>query len=274
MNSKSTLKQFIQDFFKLLLLLALLSLTIYLYVKIPLLILYVILAFLIGWLYRKLRPGKEIITVEGVRNFLKAIAWLYINIWVAQASRYLFQLSAATSLTWPQISLLGLWGILLFGALWLLSIEKQREKFFAWIRKLFGGWAPFLCAFTLLYVATGFFGSVTYLLVKNNLLPWTPADQKITADQIADFYLWHFVDAIPVLKVNSTLLWEQPLTYDNGGIGFLLLLFKIVVISPVIASFFWYRQFVAKEKKKEESKGAPQKIVYRIYRPKRRRIHL
>ena len=99
MNSKSTLKQFIQDFFKLLLLLALLSLTIYLYVKIPLLILYVILAFLIGWLYRKLRPGKEIITVEGVRNFLKAIAWLYINIWVAQASRYLFQLSAASSLT-------------------------------------------------------------------------------------------------------------------------------------------------------------------------------
>ena len=233
----------------------------------------ILLVLVIGILHQKFRPGKEIITAEGVKNFLKALFWLYFNIGIAQISRALFQFAEATSLTRFQISLLVAWGLLLFGELYLLSIENYREKFFAWVRRNFGGWALYWFFFTLLYVAPGFFGSVTYMLVKIDILPWTPVNQEITSSQVSNFYLWHFVDAIPLLKVNSTLRWQEPLTYDNGGIGFLLLLFKIVVISPVIASFIWYRQFVAKEKKVEPPKGKAQKIVYRIVHPKRRTIH-
>jgi len=233
----------------------------------------IFLLFGFAYFHRKIRPGKEIITEEGIKNFLKALFWLYFNIGIVQISVALFQFAEATSLTRFQISLLVAWGSLLFGELYLLSVEKYREKFFAWVRKTFGGWALYWFFFTLLYVATGFFGSVTYLLVKNGFLPWTPVDQEITSSQIGNFYLWHFVDAIPILKVNSTLRWQEPLTYENGGIGLLLLLFKIVVISPIIASFIWYRQFTAKEKKEEPPKGKAQKIVYRMVRPRRRTIH-
>jgi hypothetical protein len=274
MNLKSSLKNFIKEFFKLLYGLVLLSILIYLIIKNPLPFLFRLIMILLIVVHLKFRPGKEWNIVEGIEAFFKNMAWLYGSLLIAKFSGSLFRTVETTSLTWLQIFLLLVMGILVSGALWLLSSEKQRENFFRSVRKYFGGWAPFLYSFTLLYVAIGFFGSVTYLLVKNNIMTWTPVNQEITSSQISSFYLWHFVDAIPVLKVNSTLRWEQPLTYNNGGIGFLLLLFKIVVISPVIASFFWYRQFVAKEKKKEEPKGPAKKIVYRIVRPKRRTIHL
>jgi hypothetical protein len=275
MSSKSTLKNFI----KLLYSLVLSSILILLIIKNPLPFLIGFLIILLAGVYLKLRTGKELSIlvegiVEGIENFFRNMAWLYVSLLIAKVAGSLFRALETTSLTWLQISLLAVMGVLLSGGLWLLSSEKQREKFFGSIRKYFGGWAPFIYSFTLLYIAVDFFSSVTYLLVKNDLLPWTPANQEITSSQIGNFYLWHFVDAIPLLKVTSTLRWAEPLKYDNGAIGFLLLLFKIVVISPVIASFIWYRQYVAKEKKKEESQGTAKKIVYRIYRPKRRTFPL
>ena len=216
--------------------------------------------------------ARKLTSKDIVFMVLKWSALLYANSLIIQLFQHIFHLLETTSLIWLQISLLVGLGIPLFLMLWILSDEKRREKFFAWTRKYFNGWVLFVYSFTFLYVATGFFGSVTYLLVKNNILSWLPENQKMTIDAISNFYFWHFVDAIPILKVNSTLRVQEPLTYDNGGVGFLVLLFKIVVISPVIASFIWYRQFVAKEKE-EPPKGKAQKIVYRIVRPRRRTIH-
>lgn len=56
---------------------------------------------------------------------------------------------------------------------------------------------------------------------------------------MADFFLWHFLNAVPVLKITDTLLWDPPLTYDQPVVGWILLAFKISVISPVIAAFGW-----------------------------------
>jgi hypothetical protein len=148
----------------------------------------VILAFVIGFIYHKFRPGKELISVENVKTFLKIIGWLYLNTLLIQVFRYLFHLLEATPLVWLQIFLLLMWGILLFIALLLISIEKKRETLFRWLRKQISGFAPFFYPFTLLYIAIGFFASVTYLLVKNNILLWnTSINQKITADLIGDF---------------------------------------------------------------------------------------
>jgi uncharacterized protein (TIGR01777 family) len=57
---------------------------------------------------------------------------------------------------------------------------------------------------------------------------------------ITDFYVWHFLEAVPLLQVNETLHWKEPLTYDSGWVGLVLLIFKMAVIIPVIAAFTWY----------------------------------
>jgi hypothetical protein len=39
--------------------------------------------------------------------------------------------------------------------------------------------------------------------------------------------------------------WDEPLDYDDPGVGLLLLIFKVVVITPVVAalvSFWRYRR--------------------------------
>ena len=39
--------------------------------------------------------------------------------------------------------------------------------------------------------------------------------------------------------------WDEPLDYDDPGVGLLLLIFKVVVIAPFVAAFvsFWrYRR--------------------------------
>jgi hypothetical protein len=35
--------------------------------------------------------------------------------------------------------------------------------------------------------------------------------------------------------------WDEPLGYDDAGVGLLLLIFKVVVIAPIVAAFvsFW-----------------------------------
>ena len=57
---------------------------------------------------------------------------------------------------------------------------------------------------------------------------------------LADFLLWHLLDAIPGLKVPDTIKWEAPLTYQHAGAGWLVLLFRVMVIMPVVSGIGQY----------------------------------
>jgi hypothetical protein len=76
---------------------------------------------------------------------------------------------------------------------------------------------------------------------------------EVTPGSISNFFRWHFLDAVPLLKVNETLGWRPPLTYDSFSVGCMLLLFKAVVILPVIGAFTWYgtRHTAANERRVE-----------------------
>ena len=45
---------------------------------------------------------------------------------------------------------------------------------------------------------------------------------------------------MPLLKINETLNFKVPLTYETSSVGWILLVFKGAVILPVIAAFTWY----------------------------------
>ena len=48
-------------------------------------------------------------------------------------------------------------------------------------------------------------------------------------------YVWHFLDAIPALKVPDTLNWSEPTYFSDKWSGAFLLLYKLAVIVPVLA---------------------------------------
>ena len=67
------------------------------------------------------------------------------------------------------------------------------------------------------------------------------SDPETLHGRLMDFFVWHFLDAIPALKINDALQWKVPLEYHGWVLGLLLIGFKLAVIGPTIAAFvlFW-----------------------------------
>jgi hypothetical protein len=67
------------------------------------------------------------------------------------------------------------WGLLLiFGSMTVFT-EKYRNRFFPWLQRKVGKFAPCAYALNLLFIAWLFFSSVTYVLVKNQVLKLDPS---------------------------------------------------------------------------------------------------
>lgn len=153
-----------------------------------------------------------------------------------------------------QIVVFVVWGLLLILAVWLVATEKNRERVLKRLRK-FSLFAPIAYSFNLLMIAILFFSSVTYVLVNHGVLKLNgPTGAQVSPEAIRDFYSWHFLHAVPLLKVNETLHWKEPLTYESGWVGLILLLFQLTVILPVIAAFAW-------RGKKEPSRKNPRRTA-------------
>lgn len=136
------------------------------------------------------------------------------------------------------IIVLSAWGLFLAYVLLLMATESRREHLFNKLRKI-GPFAPVIYSLNALVVAVAFFSSMTYVLAVHTPLKLSPP--QVTLEALMAFYLWHFLEAIPLLEVNDTLGWKRPpLTYNSAYMGSILLLFKLTVIVPVIAAFAGY----------------------------------
>lgn len=98
---------------------------------------------------------------------------------------------------------------------------------------------PILNTFYLLMTATmGFAFLSGFLYVHGIVDVLTPSGQHALDDPInssAFYYIWSFLNAIPVLEIPHTLGWEPEFRFTDHVTPPLLLLYKLVVILPVIA---------------------------------------
>jgi len=156
---------------------------------------------------------------------------------------------------WLQILCLTLWGILLGGALILIATKKRRNSVLGPLQR-FSMALPAVYSFQILMLACLFFSTVSFIMVQHGLLTLTDVSGKgVTPGSISDFFLWHFLDAVPLVKVNETLNFKVPLTYETFSVGLILLVFKAVVIIPVIGAFTWYGTREDSEKSKTPDAG-------------------
>jgi Zn-dependent protease with chaperone function len=77
------------------------------------------------------------------------------------------------------------------------------------------------------------FSSTTFILYSRGIVDFSHPPQS--PDEIMTFYIWHLIDAVPLLEITQTLRWPPPIGYQDGAVGALLLAFKIIFIVPVIA---------------------------------------
>jgi len=94
----------------------------------------------------------------------------------------------------------------------------------------------------LIVTLTSLFSSFTYVLRSHHVIQLqVVSGTQPTVDNISMFYLWHFLNSVPLLDVTSTLRWTNPIEYQDVGTGALVLCYKAAVIVPITAMLvvFW-----------------------------------
>ena len=82
-------------------------------------------------------------------------------------------------------------------------------------------WLAIALYVNFVFIATGCFASIAYLIHSMTPLFQPTGRHAVEHGTLADFLLWHLLDAIPGLKVPDTIKWEAPLTYQHAGAGWL-----------------------------------------------------
>jgi hypothetical protein len=138
-----------------------------------------------------------------------------------------------------------------------LQVWSERRR-----RSLYRRWrqidrvTPFLYPFGLTFVAIILFATLAFVLAERELIRFGSGPESATAvaepADALDFFLWHLVDSVPGFDVTHTLRWKEPLGYTDSRVGLLLLVFKIVVIAPIVATFLGFWRY-----SREPSPGLP-----------------
>ena len=185
---------------------------------------------------------------RGVQKFFSAWLWFCVWAFVSLVPLTVFRFLSEyilTNFSLPfQIAAFTGWGLLLAGTLLLIATERNRDRLFEVLQKV-GGLTPVIYSVNVLMMAVIFFSAVTYVMASHEIVTLrSRTGQPIGLASLLDFYVWHFLEAVPLLKVNQTIRWDEPWTYDSSAVGWILLLFKLVVIVPVIGAFigYWKRQ--------------------------------
>jgi len=180
------------------------------------------------------------IFLKGFASYIKFTGVLIVCVVPMMAIKWVSDFLLAHA-PWPvQVLALLLWALLLGGAVWVIATKERRDRTLsplAGVHLTF----PAMYGVSVVMIACLFFGSASILMAGRGWLTFLPASSiPLSASSLTDFYLWHFVNAVPVLKITETLHWEVPLQYESARVGWILLLFKFTVIGPLIAVFAWY----------------------------------
>jgi hypothetical protein len=94
--------------------------------------------------------------------------------------------------------------------------------------------------------ATLSFAGLSAILVLQGIATTVPehAIKDPVWDSALHFYVWKSLDSIPVLEIPQTIGWEPAFRFTDRGSPVLLILYKVVVILPLIetARLIWQQQ--------------------------------
>lgn len=178
-----------------------------------------------------------------VAAYCKFTCWLLLMVAPLAFFRWLSAVMLETTPLWAQVVLLATWGTLLGGAVAVIATKERRDGIFEPLAQN-SIVLPAAYSFLVLMLAVLFFSTLSFVLFKQQLLTFRTTTTAVTAvvtpGRLSDFFLWHFLNAVPVLRITDTIKFAEPLAYETAPVGWILLIFKITVITPLIAAFAWY----------------------------------
>lgn len=179
-----------------------------------------------------------------------SVAWFFLKlvlIWTpAWALSKLSTTVSEKSPTWLQVSAWVAWSVAVgFGLYWLAAEEGRQQLF-----EKYGAWVLVAAPVNIFLGAIVLFSTVMRLLQGHGWVEvtTTAGGSPATVTDLHEVFLWHFSDAIPLLDVNETIRWSAPVSYNDSAVGWLLLLFKLAMIIPLIATFRSYWKYRVRDR--------------------------
>jgi hypothetical protein len=69
------------------------------------------------------------------------------------------------------------------------------------------------------------------------------AGRAVTESRLFDFYMWHFLDIIPLLSIPEVTNLREPVTYSGTWVGMLVSLFQALAVLILIPTVRWFVQY-------------------------------
>ncbi|MBC8027355.1 MAG: hypothetical protein H7Y89_15280 [Steroidobacteraceae bacterium] len=137
----------------------------------------------------------------------------------------------ARNQVWLALIFVVVCGIAFYGLLTLVTPENSRGTTGKMLRGFIFG---FSAAIALVWIYL--FGVLSYVLMRLEAVSYTVRSASDALPDLTDAYLWYFLDLVPLLDINGALAWKQPdVDLTGGASGFLLLLFRIILVFQVFA---------------------------------------
>ncbi|HKR61080.1 MAG TPA: hypothetical protein VJS64_15275 [Pyrinomonadaceae bacterium] len=125
---------------------------------------------------------------------------------------------------------------------WLIGTEENRIKYHSRVKDLFGPRGMLVLPIALLGTASSVMASLTFRLYSHGKIALeTCSGRAVTEAGLMDFYVWHFFNIVPLLQLNNLIRWGEPYCYKQSRVGFLILVFQLLVVIPSFNAirFFW-----------------------------------
>lgn len=124
---------------------------------------------------------------------------------------------------------------------YLMATEERIRKGLDRIRNLFGPSGLIVLPSLTLVVAASVFASITLMLYRHGYVALQPCTGRAIAEgSLLDFYMWHFLKLVPLVKLTEVIKIGEPLCYTQKRVGFLILLFQALVVLPSINTVLYY----------------------------------
>lgn len=123
----------------------------------------------------------------------------------------------------------------------MMLTDERRKKAKEKIIFLFGPGGMLLMPAVTLTSAAAVFASITFSLYKHGRVSIQDCGARaVDLGSLTDFYMWHFLKLVPLVKINEILKLNEPLCYSQRRVGLLILLFQALVVIPSVNTVLYY----------------------------------
>jgi len=102
----------------------------------------------------------------------------------------------------------------------------------------------------LLVTAGAVLASITFRLFNRGYVQLQECSGRSVAEAgLLDFFMWHFLNIVPLLQLNSLLRWKEPYCFQQGRVGLMILAFQALVVIPSFNTirFYWKNRKTPRE---------------------------